>query len=465
MNLSTLLLLLVYIVNVGLLVYVLFSKNKKKGWPFFWMLLLLILWQSTELFSIIYFVDKGETLLLFAVRAGLLPTLYLAPAFLWLVFSLFDKWQTFKPWRKFLYFLPAIIMSPFAFTDFNTSQVVFEDERIYYVGGPIYWFFAAYFIILMSYGMYFLIKNRKQAKAIVRRQIDYIFIGTFLTAACGLIFNILLPIFGLNNLYYLGVNSTIFFTAILTYALFRYRFFDLYISFYRLLIDFVRLFFTGLIFYILYILLFDVADLDFSVTSNVLLFLVMIALVGPFLFRLINKFFVAYLVYPENDIKNSENKIADILRSSRDLDVLFSRLAREISKIVDYQDIYFFLSKRKNVDMFYQVFPVGERLMSKTNSEMLSYLARKREVINKAELEYIGAEKSLLSELSEKQVDLVLPIFYNRQLLGAILINNNNGLVSIQKIHFLKQLNKYLDIAIGSLLLHQQDMAENSPKV
>lgn len=426
------------------------------------MLLLLILWQTTELFSITYLADKGGILLLFGVRVGLLPALYLAPAFLWLVFSLFDKWHTFKAWRKFLYFLPAILMSPFVFTDYNTRQVVFEDQRIYYTAGHIYWFFAVYFVVLMSYGMYFLISHRKKAKAIVRRQIDYIFVGTFLTGVCGLVFNIVLPIFGLNHLYYLGVNSTIFFTSILTYALFRYRFFDLYISFYRVLIDFFRLFLTALIFYIFYVVLFKVANLDATAGSNILLFLVSIGIASPFLLRLIDKLFIAYLVDPDKDIKNSESKIVDVLRSSRDLDVLFSRLSREINKVVEYSDIYFFFSKRKNTDIFYQVFPVGERLINKASSELISYLSRKKTMVNKAELEYLGAEKTLIKELSEKQIDIALPIFYNRQLLGIILLNTEGELVSVQKLNFLKKLNKYLDIAIGSLLLHQQDMAEKN---
>ena len=64
----------------------------------------------------------------------------------------------------------------------------------------------------------------------------------------------------------------------------------------------------------------------------------------------------------------------------------------------------------------------------------------------------------LLQEMDELNVDTALPIFYNKQLLGLLMIDNDNKLFSIQELNFLKDLNKYLDIAVGSLLLHQQDL-------
>jgi len=43
--------------------------------------------------------------------------------------------------------------------------------------------------------------------------------------------------------------------------------------------------------------------------------------------------------------------------------------------------------------------------------------------------------------------------------LGALLIDNKNKLLSVQQLEFLEGVNKYLDIAIGSLLLYQQALA------
>ena len=91
MDISTLILLFVCIVNVILLVFIFFNKDKERSWPFFWILLLLVLWQVTELFNVAWLMYQDKELLLIGVQAGLLPALYLAPAFIRLVFSLFGK--------------------------------------------------------------------------------------------------------------------------------------------------------------------------------------------------------------------------------------------------------------------------------------------------------------------------------------------------------------------------------------
>lgn len=459
MTLSILVLSLVFTINLVLLLFVLTKKNNLAKRPFIWLLILIISWQATELLNILFFVDY-PILLLLGVRMGLLPALFIPPVFLWLSLSLFNGWTPLINWKKVIIFLPAIIMSPFVFTHHNLDNAVAIEGYIFYEPGQLYWFFAVYFVLLMSAGLYALIKNRRQAPVIVKRQLDYIFIATAIVAIFALLFNIILPLLGSGNLYYVGVNSTIFFTIILSYALFKYRFFDLKITVYQALIDLLRLFITTIIFYLLYLCLDRSVGLDFSAPQNLVNWLAFVGLTAPFLFRLINKIVVASLINPLNDIKNAEDKIADILRSSRDLNILFSRLSREISKVIDYKEIYFYLSKKSSTQVFYQVFPAGERILNASDSQLLQFLKLKRQIANTAEIAYLRNNLPLIRELEEKQIDIAVPIFYNRQLLGMVMIDNDNKFLSIQQLHFLNRVNKYLDIAIGSLLLHQQDMAD-----
>lgn len=423
------------------------------------MLLLLVLWQSTELLNIFYFIHQDKNILLLSVQAGLLPALYLAPAFIKLVFSLFGKWQHIANWRKFLWYLPAIVMSVFVFTPYNLAEVIVTPKHFYYIAGPIYWFFAVYFVSLMSYGLYILAKNKQTAGPIVRRQIAYIFVATALASLGGLAFNILLPILESYDLYYLGINSTIFFTVILTYALFRHRFFDLRISFYQALINLFKLFITVLIYYIFYILLHDFIKVDFYNIQNIIFLLLLFGFSAPFIFNTVHKFLLALFISPEHDIKISSDKIAEILRSSRDLDILLSKLSKEINKVIDYKELFIYLSKKKDLDIFYQVFPMGERLLNKADSDLIKYLAQKKTMANRAEIEYFFVDKMLMTEMDTMHVDIALPIFYNKQLLGILMIDNDSKLLSIQELQFLKELNKYLDIAVGSLLLYQQDLS------
>ena len=200
--------------------------------------------------------------------------------------------------------------------------------------------------------------------------------------------------------------------------------------------------------------------MDFSnVQTTVFLFFV-VGFTAPFIFNFVGKLLFSLFVSPEHDIKVSVDKVAYILRSSRDLDVLLSRLSREISKVIDYREIFIYLSKKKDLNVFYQVFPVGERLLNKSDSDLIKYISRKKKIINLAEMEYFLKDKMVIEEMREKRFDIALPIFYNKQLLGLLMLDNGGKLMSVQQIKFLKEVNKYLDISIGSLLLYQQDLAD-----
>ena len=159
------------------------------------------------------------------------------------------------------------------------------------------------------------------------------------------------------------------------------------------------------------------------------------------------------MVNPVRDIINATNNIAEILRSSRDLNLLFSQLAKEVNKIIGYQEFFVYLAKHNHPEIFHQVFPVGERLLNMSDSELLQFLVAKGQAAHQADVDYLGHDKSLAKAMSKQDIDIALPIFYNQKLLGVVIINNGQKLLSRQQLQFLQQINKYLDIAIGSLLL------------
>ncbi len=86
-------------------------------------------------------------------------------------------------------------------------------------------------------------------------------------------------------------------------------------------------------------------------------------------------------------------------------------------------------------------------------------MAQAKEIKQTAELVYWQGDSVATTELLASHIDIALPVFYNQQLLGILLIDNKQRLLSIQQLEFLIEVNKYLDIAIGSLLLYEQAMA------
>lgn len=455
MNLSTFILLFVLCINVLLLLFILAQRKKQRFFQVFVMVFLIFIWQGIELFTLLFLLDK-DRILLIAVRAGLLPALYFAPVFLWLAYSMFNKWSRLAKWQKWLWFLPAILMSPFVFTRYNVSEVVVDKGRAFYVPGILYWWFAFYFSILMVYGLYLLIVNRKKSNQIAKRQIDYIFVATAITAIAGILSGILLPLFGFIGTYYMAVNSTIFFTAILTYALFRYRFFGLRASFYQVFFDLIRLFLTAVIFYALYFLLQDVTIVDFNKAVNILFLFLFIIFASPIVFSLVNKLVLFLLGSPNNKIAIAEDNIATSLGSEDDIDISLSKLAEQVAEIIDYRDMHIYLTKLNNHDVFHQVFPVGDRVIDRNTTLYVQHLAKQKGMLNVAEVLYFNRDKNLINEFSKLAIDIILPIYYNKKLVGLVLMDNDRKLLSLQQLNFLQQVNKYLDISIGSFLLYQQ---------
>jgi hypothetical protein len=461
MTLDTLILTVVWLINLGLLFFILFNKNKQRRWPIFFLVFLVLLWQSSELINILFLLHSRYLLL--GVRAGMLPTLYIAPIFVWLSYSLVDGWKNIRKWQQ-LFFLPAYIMSPFALTKYNASGLVVGQNSVSYVPGPIYFYFAVYFIILMSWGLVVLIRERSHYDQVVKKQIDYIFVATALTALLALLFIFVLPLLGVTAFYYMGVNSSVIFTAIVTYALFRYRFLDLKISFYKVLVNFVRLLLTGLVYAVLYVLLIGPVQVDFSHTINSIVFLVFFGLTSPIVFGIASSAAKFFIYHPLERIIQAENNIAVILRSSRDLNRLMSSLSKEIAQVIDYKEIFIYLAKRGDANFFHQVYPVGERTLHMDHDLILQKLAKQQDLLHSPEVHYLGLDPKLSQELNDHHIDISFPIYYNNQLLGVLMLDNNKKLLYQQQLDFLKEVNKYLDIAIGSLLLYQQAMANKEEK-
>lgn len=461
MTLDTLILLVVWLINLGLLFFIIFNKNKQRRWPILTMIFLIWLWQSSELVNLLFLLDSPSLLL--GVRAGLLPTLYIAPTFVWLSYSLVDSWKNIRRYQQ-LFFLPAYIMSPFAFSKYNLSSIIVGQNSVSYTPGPIYFYFAVYFIILMSWSLVVLIRQRSRYDQVVKKQIDYIFVATALTALLALLFIFVLPLLGVTAFYYMGVNSSVIFTTIVTYALFRYRFLDLKISFYKTLVNLVRLLLTGLVYAVLYVVLIGPVQVDFTRTANSIVFLVFFGLTAPIVFGVASLAAKFFIYHPLERIIQAENNIAVILRSSQDLNRLMSSLAKEIAQVIDYKEIFIYLAKRNDAKSFHQVYPVGERTLHMDHDLILQYLAKNQDLLHSPEVHYLGTDSKLSQELVEHHIDISFPIYYNNQLLGVLMLDNNKKLLYQQQLDFLREVNKYLDIAIGSLLLYQQAMANQEEK-
>ncbi|KKP92304.1 MAG: hypothetical protein UR94_C0002G0022 [Parcubacteria group bacterium GW2011_GWA2_36_10] len=451
MTLANLILICAWVINLILIAFVVFNKEQKHRLPVLLLIILVTLWQSIELINV-FFLRFSDHLLLGA-RFGLLPNLFIAPAFLWLVFSLCDRCQIVKKYTKILVWLPAIIMIPFLFSNYNISSVTVTENGFIFQQEVLYYYFLAYFLLVIGFALTFLAKMSKKVNLIIKKQISYIFFGTALTAVFALLFSVVLPLFGLKNWFYLGVDSAVFFTLVLVYALARFRFWDLKQLFLKIALDAIAFFSTLFVFYFLFLLLLRFVKIDFMVLSNQLAFVLLIGFSSPLVYQAIYKFLNYFGFNPQQKIELSVIAVADVLRSGTDLNILFSRLTKVIAQVIDYQDMFVYLAKHNNPEVFHQVYPVGERILALNDSQLLQFLVNHPAGANKAEIQYLQTDRYLAESMDKQKIDFALPIFYNQQLLGLVMIDAKQRFLSAQQLQFLSKIKDYLDIAIGSFLL------------
>ena len=451
MTLANLILICAWLINLILIVFVAFNKQQKHRLPVLLLIVLVTLWQSIELFNV-FFLRFSDHLLLGA-RFGLLPNLFIAPAFLWLVFSLCDRCQIVKQYTKVLVWLPAVVMMPFLFSNYNISSVTVTEQGFIFQQEVLYFYFLAYFLSVIIFALVYLARMRKKVNLIVRKQIVYIFFGTALTASFALLFSVILPLFGLRDWFYLGIDSAVFFTLILVYALARHRFWNLKQLFLKIALDLIAFFSTLFVFYFLFLLLLRFVKIDFMILSNQLAFVLLIGFSSPLVYQVIYKLLNYFGFNPQQKIELSVEEVADVLRSGADLNILFSRLAKVVGQVIDYQDLFVYLAKHNNSEVFHQAYPVGERTLELNSSQLLQFLSQHPEGANQAEIEYLQTDHYLAEAMQKQNIDFALPIFYKQQLLGLVMIDARQKFLSAQQLQFLTKIKDYLDIAIGNFLL------------
>lgn len=92
-------------------------------------------------------------------------------------------------------------------------------------GHPIYAGYIFSFVILI---LFTLVDTLRRSKGVERYKIGYILLGTFLSIAVGITTNLIIPLASdVRNMRAVGPTGTIFFTILSSYAILKYRFFDI----------------------------------------------------------------------------------------------------------------------------------------------------------------------------------------------------------------------------------------------
>ena len=129
---------------------------------------------------------------------------------------------------NFLIVCPSIIFSLFVvFTDYIFKGIEIVGSSINTHTGSLYPFFSFYFLSYIIFGFYSLIRKYKKSSGVIKAQIAYLFLGTFLFSVFGTLTNLILPLFGIYYLNTIGPSFSVIMIAFTAYSITKHRLLDI----------------------------------------------------------------------------------------------------------------------------------------------------------------------------------------------------------------------------------------------
>src|SRR3989338_5029781 len=164
----------------------------------------------------------------FSVRALIVSAVPLPFLFLLFSNSFPEGKMRFSAKAFFLLSLPSSVLVAFSLTDWLVEVRVLENGALWVQPGFLEYLSLLHFLVYFSAAGALLYRRFRIAGGTEKKRYKYLFFGAFLTAATGIVLNIILPVlFGISFLVYFGPLATLFLAGFTAYAILKQRLFDI----------------------------------------------------------------------------------------------------------------------------------------------------------------------------------------------------------------------------------------------
>ncbi len=393
----------------------------------------------------------------FVHSAGIF-SLFLLPAFFLHFFLIFPKpkaWLAKNPKILYLvYFLPVLLFLPNFFSYFGQ----FPTPSV--LKSSLSW---ALLIIYFTLGIFSFSRTFLKATDFeTRRKLRIILWGVILGLIPFLIFGVILGSF-LGNTHYLlvGVIPMVFVPISFAYAIIRFQLMDIDILINKSVVYTLTTFVISL----LYVILIATVDALTSFTrlanSPALPFVLALLIVyffNPLRDRI--QTLVDRTFFKERyDYRKTMDEISEAIISILKLDELLNFLTKKLKETLHVHHVSIAVRNTNNSN--FKIFSEETGNHSNVigqNSSLVRFLESKRVPIRKSDLQPYSSNQALLKELGKVDSELVIPLFYEDQLIGSINLGRRleNEPFRKEDIQLLKTLGNQTAIAIENATLHQK---------
>lgn len=151
--------------------------------------------------------------------------------------TIFPREQKINRFYETIIIVLICIFIPLSFTRLNIVRVYLLNNGVPEIEpGPLYIFFLMYFLFLTGLAFKNLFKDYKLFSKLERLQVLYISLGLGISAVLGSITNVILPILNESRFVNFGPYFILFFTFFTSYAIIKFKMFDIKIITTQLLV-------------------------------------------------------------------------------------------------------------------------------------------------------------------------------------------------------------------------------------
>ncbi len=137
----------------------------------------------------------------------------------------------------------SLVFFFFSFTKWNVEKVWVEEGKVYFRPGIFYYFLFFYLGIYFSLAFYNFLKSWRKLTGNEKLQVEYLLFGFLFATISGLTTNLILPLFGYNQLLNIGPSvSLIIFLGFTAFAIVKKQLFGIRIVLTSLLVVLISIF-------------------------------------------------------------------------------------------------------------------------------------------------------------------------------------------------------------------------------
>ncbi len=355
------------------------------------------------------------------------------------------------------------------FTKLLQKGVILQNGMFRPALGILHPFWAFYEISGMGGGLYYLFRKWKDAENRYESlQIKTVFIGITLATLFGLLVNVVLPALGISQFVSLGPTMTVVIMGFITYAIVKYRLFDITVALKKTLLYTLL---TGLVTSVYMVAILSTERFLRGLTgyqSFIPIFLVSVFLAFAFLpIREKLQNFVDKVFFKRRyDYTKILKETAEEISKELNLRKLLQFIVDNICEAMGIEQASIWLRKERGYQCFInRNLPLKKLIPFSGEKQVIQWLEKKKDVIIREELEKMRPSpivKAMDKFLGKVDADISVPIFRENQLTGFLFLSNKKSgdIFTQEDINLLLTITSQAGIALENALLY--DEAQNA---